>query len=243
MTIYKNKTQAEWTAWIDGITWETHYVQVMMRLYPQHGFQHVNSEGKSGEQLYDAILPFQLVGVEKVYATRLPWQDVQAELVEYKADLTREGDYAYRLLALHNWRQAKIDAGVYPHSHGLDAVLYEMLQEPDDITLQYIETADIPLREAHEFEMGVSEKQARMYLGQRCIAAINYMNERDGINDQQIAAILGSGQVKQIIDALSTGSLRTAKALVAALDLAGLGPMDQSYKDKITEMIDDYLGE
>jgi len=240
--MYKNKTQEQWTAWVDSITWDSHYIQVMMRLYPNSGFQYGNKDGKSGQVLYDAIMPFQVVAGEKVYDTKLQWRDVQAEVTAYKADLTREGDYAFRLLALHDWYQSKEDASLYSSANSLDSLIFHLLQEMDDTNLLAIEAADVPLKAAHDFEVGVAEKQARMALGQKCVATINYMNEQNSIEPAQVSAILGSSDVQNIMNALNTGSLNTAKALVTALDLTGLEPMDQSYKDKINGMIDDYLG-
>ena len=81
-----------------------------------------------------------------------------------------------------------------------------------------------------------------MEVGQECIATVNYLNDLKNATDIQVNAQLNDSDIKLIMQSLQTGSLARAKSMIEAKDLTDLEPMDQSYKDEVVKLIDDYMG-
>jgi len=241
MIDYKNNTRTELEDEANAITWETHYLACLQYVYPNSAFESGNLDGLSGEPLYDAISPYQVVGEDVVYDTKLTWLDMQAEVSSYRQDQLDRIDRVFRALDLYNWGQAMQDTGHYLDSIDQDDFIRKC-EEGSEVTLAALEAADTLNSDANTFNTGVREKVKRIEVGTLCVATINYMNEQNAITGPQLSAILGDTDIQAIMQLLQTGSLNTAKAQIQAKDLTGLDPMDQSYKDKIIGIIDNYLG-
>lgn len=240
--MYKGKTQSQWTSEIDGYNWENSYLPVMKRLYPHSEIEVLNPQGKTGANLYDELMPYRIISGHKEYDNKFPYGPMIAQEVEnYKTEKQSEVDRAFRIYDLTFWGEAKEKAGVFSGYTNFDLFFKELME--DDTHLSAIEAEHDLIKEEHEFEAGVQEKEKRIKLGQRCVATINFMNEKNEISESQVAVILSDSGVQQIMNALNTGSLKTAKNLIAAIDLTNLAPMNQSYKDRLIGMIDAYLGE
>lgn len=240
MIDYKNKTRQELEDEANAITWETHYHQVMMRLHPHSDFE-FGDMSQTGEALYDEISPYQLVGEDRVYDTKLPWTDVQTEVTDYRDDELQKIDRVYRGLDLWNWGQAMYDTGIYSDSINYDDFIRKC-ESGTEAAMVSLETSDTAAENAHVFREGVQDRKRKMEIGSECIATVNYLNDLNGATDAQIATQLSDPDVSLVMQSLQVGSLERAKAMIEAKDLTGLEPMDQSYKDEVIKLIDTYMG-
>ena len=240
MIDYKRKTRKELEDEANAISWETHYHQVMMRLHPHSDFE-FGDLSQTGEALYDEINPYQLAGEDKVYDTKLPWADVLTEVSDYRSDELQKIDRVYRGLDLWNWGQAMHDTGIYDNSLDFDDFLKRVMKG-SEFDLLSLENADSKTRQKFEFKAAVQERRKKMEVGQECIATVNYLNDLKNATDIQVNAQLNDSDIKLIMQSLQTGSLARAKSMIEAKDLTDLEPMDQSYKDEVVKLIDDYMG-
>jgi len=254
-TVTKNEqTFEQLETQINALAFRDVWPSVMARLYPSSAVENNSTGVEPGETLYDMLRPYQLSGNTRIYDTKLPYSPaVVDEVTDYKADLVtaltaefdelqRVKDITDRVDALHNWRQAAINLGQYDTYVNV-ALFAKAIADADDTAfLALLEAEDASIQAELVFQSGVDEKESRMRLGTRIIAVINKLNEDSNITAEQLTAIFSNATIQQIMQALQTGSLLTAQALITPLDLTGLAPMDQSYKDRINSMINDYLG-
>ena len=241
MVDWKNKTKQELESEANAISFDTHHYAIMKRLYPHSDFDYVDSDGKSGEILYNSIIPYQTSGNEKIYDTRLPWSYVQDEESEYKQSVLSSIDNVFRGLDLWSWHKARSSANLFLDAEGIEDFT-SMLESATPEEMSLIEQKDSENKAKYEFSFGVAERRRKMEVGSKCIATVNYLNDVNNATDLQIAAQLGDSDISLIMQSLQTGSLARAKAMIQGKDLTGLEPMDQEYKDKVIELIDDYLG-
>lgn len=241
MIQYEGMTRSQWEALISGYTFADVFGTIMRRLYPNSKFEYGLMEGLNGEALYDVITPYQTVAGERAYDTKLLWVDVDAELEKYKAEETKKIDLRFRVYGLYNWAQAASDAGVFTDYTNQELLINDIIEQNLETDLLSMESADDALRLEGEFQQGVQQTKVRIAFGQDIIATINYMNAVNAITANQSFAILGDIDIKHFLEALQVGALETAQALMAAKDLTGLAPMDQTYKDRIDSMINTFL--
>lgn len=237
-----NRSKSEVESEIESLNFDNDYKLLLSKIYPHSLLEVGEVSGRSGESLWDAIEPYQLVNGSKVYDTKISWVDLQSEIAGYKTEELGRIDRVYRGLSLVDWNGSSRGIEGYDGYSNKHFFLEALYNDFNDFKLQQIESADQVTREEYIFQQGVAEKKSRMDLGQRCIAAVNYMNDMNSVTNLQVQIQLSSAELQQIMQALNTGSLETAKALVLALDTTGLEPIDQTYKDRIIAMIDSYLG-
>lgn len=244
MSLYNGKTQSEWTTEISGYSWDQDHKAIMKRMYPNSNLQYLDGwQTHSGESLYDRILPYQMVGNEKVYDTKLAYNpNVSSEVTSYQNDKTQEVNRAFRIINLGNWYQAKEDAGILSGNGNQALLIKHVVEAADETDLDAIEAAHAPLQAAYDEAVAVKAIEDRQAFGRKCVATVSFLNDSNSATPAQIDAIFSDADIQKIISALNSGSLETAKTLITAKDLTGLSPMDATYKTKINGMIDAYLG-
>lgn len=240
MIDWKSKTKSELDSEANAINWENSYHEIMKRLYPNSSFEY-GDMNMTGELLYNEIKPFQTAGEIKIYDNKYPWSDVLTEVSEYKSDELAKIDRVFRGVALWNWYNAKESAGVFTGNMSREEFIY-LLESTDAATMTLLETKDLENKNKHDFDAGVIERKRKMEVGMKCIATVNYLNDLNNATDVQISAQLSDSDVSMIMQSLQAGSLARAKAMIQGKDLTGLEPMDQTYKDKVIELIDSYMG-
>lgn len=238
--MYKGKDKTTWQNEINAYTWESHTFEVLERLYPNSQFEHDDLTGFVGEFRYNQIAPWQGDPENKVYDDKLPWQDVVDELAAYKSDELAKIDRVFIVLDLNHWLEAVENASFSYNS--FQELLADAETNENGLIFDQIKTEDDLLSARYLRDENIQLKMRTINHGTKVIALINYLNEQNSITPTQLSAIFGSADVINIMNALSTGSLNTAKALIQALDLTGLEPMDASYKTQCIELIDEFLG-
>ena len=239
---WQGKDKATWDAEINAWIFDDIQNEILQRLYPNSLYEYGEITDETEEDLYDLISPYQLVGEVRVYDTKLAWNDVLDDIEEYKTEQLHIIDQRFRILSLHDWKQSATDLSLFLNFYNFELFMGEIISNDLEMELGLIEVQDALLETEHDFQSGVTEKVARIDLGKRVIATINYMNQENNITVPQLTAVLTDVDLINIMGALNTGSLLTAQSLMAAKDLSGLAPMDQTYKDRVNGMINDYLG-
>jgi hypothetical protein len=241
--MYKNKTKATWQTEINAYTFENQTFEVLKRIYPNSQFEYSNIENLTGETLYDAISPFQMAGESKIYDTKLPWQDVLNEVDDYKSDMLAMIDRVFIVIDIQDhWLEALTGASVLGSTTSYSNLM-EQAETTDilsELNSAKTEFDAIVIRKTRD--ENIATKMKRINEGNKVIALINYLNESNNVTPTQMATIFANADVINIMNALSTGSLNTAKTLIQAIDLTGLDPMDASYKTECIELIDEFLG-
>lgn len=240
--MYKGKTQQQWNDEINAWQFRDVYLEVLATLYPNSQFED-NSAGEVGEDLYNQVNPFQMVGGEKVYDTKLDYMtDVLDALEAYKEQELLRVDLAFRAMALTYWIEAAQNLGLLTEFTNKSLFvdhIYDNLLEDEMLAL---EMENATLSANIQFEEGVQERIKRISLGNRIIGIISKMNEDNAITVSQSNTIFSDPGVQSLIGMLQTGALETAQALLNSLDLTALPPIDESYRTKVNAEINSYLG-
>ena len=247
------KTYEEHQAEINARSLESHRYEIFEKVYPNNSILDDSFPGLTGEALYDRLRPYQTVGNNKIFTTKLTWEDMQQGIADYKSDelakITsrfdieqRREDYGARLDNLPHFRAVADELGMFS-DYGNMAVLKEKIIVDDlDFELTQIENKHAEVAAEFELQAGVEQKVVAQQIGNKIVATISELNVRNNITPTQIATIYGNATIQSTIMLLQTGALGSAKAQIEALDLTGLEPMDEDYRTRIVGMIDDALG-
>ena len=253
-TVTKNgKTFEQLEAEINALTFRGAWQTIMGRIYPGNGFLDDSWAELEGEDLYNRIRPFQIVDGNRIFTTKLPYEDIANELEVYKAELLsdladefdylqREKDYTDRFSTLLHWRQSANELSIFPGDNNAAVLLKKIIDDDLEFELSILETKNAELTTEFDFQGRVDVMERGQSVGRRAVATIAQLNTDNSITPTQIATIYGNADVQSIITLLLTGSLISAKVQIQALDLTGLEPMDQAGKDRIVAMIDKALG-
>jgi len=147
-----------------------------------------------------------------------------------------------RIDDIKHWYDAAQAVGQYTGYVNPALFKQAILDANDSAFVDALEAQDATLETQAQFNRNVFEKEQRIKIGNKVIATIAQLNEDNSITSQQMDTIFSDADVIRIMQTLQTGSLVTAKALIQALDVTGLAPMDESYKTQCVAIIDDYLG-
>ena len=225
---------------------------IMARLYPSSRIRNTALRGQRGEQFYRGIIPFQLAGEDEVFDTKLPYSDVEDALQVWKdekisdlnvefTELQRRWDLHLRLKVLDQLFIAKGNLGLFAEFNNRDILEKHIIDNDMTAEIDLLEAENTRLVNETIFQEDVGEVTKRMALGNRAVATINKMNRDNSITTLQVQAILADTEIQLILQLLQTGALESAKTLIQAKDLSTVPPMDQSYKDRVIAMIDEYL--
>jgi len=241
-TVTKNgKTYSELDSELDALTIYDIGETVMSSVHPMHEIENINTGGEDEQEYYDNLRAFTLVVDIKVYATKLLYVDfvglmgahiglLKDSLIVEFDELQRVNDLTIRLDALKHWSQGAKEIGQHSGIPNFNTFKKIIIDANDTDLISALEAKDVAIQNEYVFQIGVEEKVARMVLGQKIIATINKMNDDNTITIEQLTTILTDATVSQIMQALETGSLLTAKGLMQLLDLGTVPPMDESYR-------------
>lgn len=252
-TVTKNgKTFDQLSAEINGLTLRDRYKEVFEVFYFGQSYENLRFQLEDPD-FYQAFRAFTQVDGQKVYSSKIPYQDVVSELINQKqgliTDLTSEFDLLQaqkdvgdRVDALTYWFEASEKVGTYPTQVSKKALRDFIVAEGDMTYLSDLEAEHATIVDEKNFESEVQVQRSHMDFGRNLIALISQLNKQNNITVQQTQTIFSNESVQSIIALLENGALETAKAATQALDVTGLEPLDETYKTRIIGKIDEKLG-
>lgn len=228
--------------------------EVADRIYPSFLVDNFNNGDETGELFYKNLQFYQYVSGQKVVSPKIPWTsvlvDVDAIKIEKTSALTskfnllqQNHDLDQRLEAIVHWKQASAELSLYDGYENKEVWKQAIISASDESAISDIEQEDAVQREKAEFKARVSRRARFREFGGKMIDTISELNEANSITPTQLQALFASPVIQQAMTLLQAGSLKTAKAFIAAMDLTGLDPITEVERAIIVNSLSDFLGE
>ncbi len=146
-----------------------------------------------------------------------------------------------KLNTMTHWKEASIRSNQYQDATNLDDLKDKLTTANDSIALNNIENMHNMILAEMEYESDIDERVRRIHLGIRIVATINKLNDDNNITGPQLTNIMMDNDLRAILSLLQGGALDSAKDMFNAKDISNLAPMNNTYKTKVTKMIEDYF--
>lgn len=253
-TVTKNgKTFEELESEINAKTFKSDWQNVLSIAYPGTSILDDSWPELSGIDLYKRLRPFQLIDGSRVFATKLPYNDINDILIQYKSDLLtgltgefdylqREKDYGDRIANLSNWKLAANELSIFQDYNNIALLAKKIIDDNLIGELDALEIKNAEIQAEADFQANVDLMQQGQSVGSRVIAVIAQLNTDNNITATQLNTVYSSPSIQAILALLQTGALNSAKFQIQNLDLTGLEPMNDTYKTRTIAMIDEALG-
>lgn len=250
MILIDGKTLEEWNTEIDGYTIVNVWEEVFSVIYANMLFDNKNREEREPSEYYQRIDVFQMVGDEKVFATKLPFSDYLTAELDYKTQL--KSDFAARFADLELAQQVQdvLDsipeliiamrelsiADVNPSIYASTVVASRDLDQANALLSAYNawrSAQDVIDAEDQAINDGVSLIEK----GKKVVAYINFLNRQKNLTVEQFQQILADQDLQLIERLCLNGSLVSARFQISQYVPDGV-IMLQEDKDKILAYMD-----
>lgn len=250
MILIDEKTLEEWNTEIDGYDISDLWQDVFPRLYPNQDYDNKNRSPREGSEYYQRIDVFQMIAGEKVFATKLPYADylteqdlVKQELKDAKAaefaDLELEQQVKDILDSIPELNVAIAELSL----NQPNALLYKalLIQERDLEQANALKVAYDAWRASQDIleaeENSINDGVAKIEIGKKIIAYINFLNRQKNLTIEQFQTILADTDLQLIERLCLNGSLSSVRFQVNAYQPDGVIMLEDD-KTKILAYMD-----